>query len=98
MKYALAGTKCESEIFSDTDTAHIDFTDNQVRESKEIPENIYVNVDETGNIVSITVGHAKANAGPSAPGFFIARDVRTNCMNIPRPAEIKGRWLRALSP
>ena len=51
------------KYFSDTDTAHIEFTDREVRETKEISENIYIDIDEKGNIVSMTVEHAKANAG-----------------------------------
>lgn len=49
--------------FSDTDTAHIEFTDKAVHETKEISENIYIDVDEKGNIVSMTIEHAKAEAG-----------------------------------
>jgi uncharacterized protein YuzE len=51
------------KYFTDTDTAHIEFTDRGVRETKEISENIYIDVDEKGNIVSMTIEHAKANAG-----------------------------------
>lgn len=51
------------KYFSDTDTAHIEFTDKSVHETKEISENIYIDVDEKGNIVSMTIEHAKANAG-----------------------------------
>ena len=45
--------------FSDTDTALIDFTDKAIAETKEISENIYLDVDEHGNIVSMTIEHAK---------------------------------------
>jgi len=51
------------KYFTDTDTAHIEFTDKGVHETKEISENIYIDVDEKGNIVSMTIEHAKANAG-----------------------------------
>jgi len=51
------------KYFSDTDTAHLEFTDKAVHETKEIGENIYIDVDEKGNIVSMTIEHAKANAG-----------------------------------
>lgn len=51
------------KYFSDTDTAHIEFTDNVVHETKEISENIYIDVDEKGNIVSMTIEHAKNSAG-----------------------------------
>lgn len=51
------------KYFSDTDTAHIEFTDKAVHETKEISENIYIDVDEKGNIVSMTIEHAKNSAG-----------------------------------
>lgn len=51
------------KYFSDTDTAHIEFSDRGVHETKEISENIYIDVDEKGNIVSMTIEHARANTG-----------------------------------
>jgi len=51
------------KYFSDTDTAHVEFTGNSVFETKEISENIYIDLDENGNIVSMTIEHAKVNAG-----------------------------------
>ena len=51
------------KYFPDTDTAHIEFTDKEVRETKEISENIYIDIDIKGNIVSMTIEHAKDNAG-----------------------------------
>jgi len=51
------------KYFSDTDTAHVEFTDREVYETKEITENIYADIDEKGNIVSMTIEHAKASAG-----------------------------------
>lgn len=51
------------KYFSDTDTALVEFTDKDVYETKEISENIYIDIDAQGNIVSMTIEHAKANAG-----------------------------------
>jgi len=51
------------KYFSDTDTAHIEFIDREVHETKEISENIYIDIDRKGNIVSMTIEHAKDNAG-----------------------------------
>ena len=48
--------------FSDTDTAHIEFTDSEVEETKEISESVYIDIDEKGNLVSMTIEHAKTNA------------------------------------
>ena len=48
--------------FPDTDTALIEFTDKEVAETKEINENIYVDLDQQGNLVSMTIEHARTNA------------------------------------
>lgn len=48
--------------FSDTDTALIEFIDHDVVETKEISENIYVDLDGQGNLVSMTIEHARTNA------------------------------------
>jgi len=50
------------KYFSDTDTALVEFTDHAVAETKEISENIYVDLDSKGNLVSMTIEHARANA------------------------------------
>lgn len=51
------------KYFPDTDTALIEFTDKEVFETKEISENIYIDLDKNGSLVGITIEHAKANAG-----------------------------------
>jgi uncharacterized protein YuzE len=51
------------KYFSDTDTAHMEFTDRDVHETKEISETLYIDLDEEGNLVSMTIEHAKLNAG-----------------------------------
>ena len=50
------------KYFPDTDTAHVEFTERQVHETKKISENIYIDIDKKGNLVSMTIEHAKANA------------------------------------
>lgn len=49
--------------FPDTDTALVEFTDKEVFETREISENVYADLDQNGNLVSMTIEHAKANAG-----------------------------------
>ncbi len=51
------------KYFSDTDTALVEFTGKEILETREISENIYVDFDAQGNLVSMTIEHAKANAG-----------------------------------
>ena len=50
------------KYFSDTDTAFIEFSDRQVQETKEINQNIYIDLDEKGNLVNMTIEHAKENS------------------------------------
>lgn len=50
------------KYFPDTDTALMEFTDNEVAETKEISENIYVDLDCHGNLVSMTIEHARTTA------------------------------------
>ncbi len=47
------------QYFADTDTALIDFTTNPVQETREIAENIYVDLDQDGTLVSMTIEHVK---------------------------------------
>jgi uncharacterized protein YuzE len=44
------------------DTALMEFTDNEVAETREISENIYADLDRQGNLVSLTIEHARTNA------------------------------------
>jgi len=51
------------KYFDDTDTVYIELLDRPVFETREISENILIDVDEKGNLVSMTIEHAKENAG-----------------------------------
>ena len=48
--------------FEDTDTAFIEFTSERVAETRELCENIYLDLDEHGNLVSMKLEHAKTSA------------------------------------
>ena len=48
--------------FSDTDTALIEFRKSMIKETREISESVYVDVDYQGNPVSITIEHARESA------------------------------------
>jgi len=50
------------KYFPDTDTTLVEFTDNEVAETKEIGGNIYADLDQKGNLVSMTIEHARENA------------------------------------
>ena len=50
------------KYFTDTDTALLEFSDLQVAQTKEINENIYVDLDVDGNLVNMTIEHANKQA------------------------------------
>ncbi|MEX0611848.1 MAG: DUF2283 domain-containing protein [Pirellulales bacterium] len=47
------------KYFRDTDTALLEFSDHPINETREINENIYVDLDKDGNLVSMTIEHAQ---------------------------------------
>ncbi len=50
------------KYFSDTDTALVEFSDLEIAETKEINENIYIDLDTSGNLVAMTIEHARKQA------------------------------------
>jgi uncharacterized protein YuzE len=48
--------------FEDTDTALLEFLDRPVAETRELSEDVYIDVDANGAIVSMTIEHARHNA------------------------------------
>ena len=50
------------KYFKDSDTALLEFSDRHIAKTREVSENIYVDLDEDGNLVSMTVEHAAERA------------------------------------
>ena len=50
------------KYFTDTDTALVEFSGRQVSQTKEINENIYIDLDADGNLVNMTIEHASMQA------------------------------------
>jgi uncharacterized protein YuzE len=50
------------KYFSDTDTALVEFSGRKAAETKEINENIYIDLDASGNLVAMTIEHARKQA------------------------------------
>jgi uncharacterized protein YuzE len=44
------------------DTALIDFTEHEITETREVSENVYLDLDAEGNLVSMMVEHASEKA------------------------------------
>ena len=47
------------KYFPDTDTLLIDFADREIVDTKDVNENILVELDSDGELVSMTIEHAK---------------------------------------
>ena len=50
------------KYFHDTDTALVEFSGREVNETKEINENICIDLDASGNLVAMTIEHALQQA------------------------------------
>ncbi len=61
--------------FEDTDTALIDFSTRSISETREISENVYIDIDSDGNLVSMTIEHAKETG---ALGKLVYEEVKSN--------------------
>jgi len=55
--------------FPDTDTIYIELTEKEVLETKDINENAIVDLDADGNLVAITLEHARERANISDFSF-----------------------------
>lgn len=47
------------KYFPDTDTLLVDFSDKQIVETRDLNENVLVELDAEGRVVSMTIEHAK---------------------------------------
>jgi uncharacterized protein YuzE len=77
------------KYFSDTDTALVEFTDNKVVETKEIGENVYLDRDKNGNLVSMTIEHAPQQR--QTAGIFLSGNNRPNSGHRPIAGMISNR-------
>ncbi len=50
------------KYFHSTDTALLEFSEKAVSETREISENIYIDLDRNGNLVNMTIEHAQQAA------------------------------------
>jgi uncharacterized protein YuzE len=49
----------QAKYFSDTDTLLLQFNDRQIVETYDLNEDVLVEVDKDGGVVSMTIEHAK---------------------------------------
>jgi len=58
------------KYFSDTDTVLMEFSDAEVVETREINENVYIEFDKDGNLVNMTIEHARKQANLSELSYY----------------------------
>jgi len=51
------------KYFADTDTTLVEFSKKPPVETRELNENIYIDLDSDGRVVSLTIEHARQAAG-----------------------------------
>lgn len=49
----------QAKYFSDTDTLMLTFSNHEITESYDLNEDVLVEIDKDGHVVSMTVEHAK---------------------------------------
>ena len=69
------------KYFHDTATALIEFSAHAIVETKEINENIYIDLDAAGNLVSITIEHADLHT--NLPDLFFQQVGAPESQNSP---------------
>jgi uncharacterized protein YuzE len=47
------------KYFADTDTLLVNFSDKKIEETRDLNENVLVELDGKGHVVSMTIEHAK---------------------------------------
>lgn len=62
----------QTKYFPDTDTLLLLFSDSEIVETYDLNENILVEIDAVGNIVSMTVEHAKQQTNVNEFSFQLA--------------------------
>lgn len=62
----------KTKYFSDTDTLLLEFSDAEIAETYDLNENVLVEMDAKGRVVSMTIEHAKDQADVSEFTYQLA--------------------------
>ena len=65
------------KYFTDTDTLYLVFSKNLIVETKDLDENVILDLDDSGKIVAITIEHAKENANIAQFSFEQVNQLET---------------------
>lgn len=62
----------QAKCFSDTDTLLLQFNDHQIVETYDLNEDVLVEVDKEGRLVSMTIEHAKQQTNVNEFSYQVA--------------------------
>lgn len=62
----------EVRYFEDTDTVLLNFSEHPIIETKDLNEDVLVELDEDGHVVSMTIEHAKEQMDVSEFSYQLA--------------------------
>lgn len=60
------------KYFPDTDTLLLNFSENRIVETRDVNENVIVELDEHGRVVSMTIEHAKQHTDVNEFSYHLA--------------------------
>jgi uncharacterized protein YuzE len=60
------------KYFPDTDTLLVDFSDKEVAETRDLNENVLVELDDRGHVVSMTIEHARQQTNVAEFSYQLA--------------------------
>jgi uncharacterized protein YuzE len=98
------GIEMKIKYFSDTDTALVEFSDRAVAETREINENIYIDLDRSGNLVAMTIEHARQQASLPFLSYEQIEEKSPNrvrgsfSLPLPTPPGMRVRTRRFMKP
>ena len=62
----------KAKYFPDTDTLLIQFSDTEIAETYDLNENVLIEIDENGRVVSMTIEHAQEQMDVSEFSYQLA--------------------------
>lgn len=60
------------KYFQDTDTLLVNFSDKAIAETRDLNENVLIELDDEGRLVSMTIEHAKQQTNVSEFSYQMA--------------------------
>jgi len=75
------------KYFPDTDTLLVNFSDKRIVETRDLNENVLVEFDEHGRVVSMTIEHAKQQTDVTEFSYQLSPPTGASPRSLPDPAD-----------